>query len=206
MTRRPRVIKSKPKSSKTLDRHEAYPKTLLTKADFARRHGRTPAAVSRWISQRKLSEAAVVGEGPRAQIWVEQAEIDLALSLDAGRQQARGKPVILGMPGAKLGIDEQRVSLRATNVAAREYDLARRAKADADIAEQEAIAARRKNDAEHGRWIEAEVAAREWARELRKLIARIDAFVGVRLARSTADKFGIDYREVAEVINRSWRE
>jgi hypothetical protein len=82
---------------------------------------------------------------------MEQADRDLAARLPlvgANAQVHQKRPVVVG----------------GTNLDGRTKDMTRRARAEADKAEQEAIAARRKNDVEEGRWIDAEEAARAWGR------------------------------------------
>jgi len=62
--------------------------------------------------------------------------------------------------------------------------MARRAKADADRAEYEAEAARRKLMVDEGRYVVAEDAARAWTRELTKLISDVETFLSTTLARA----------------------
>lgn len=67
-------------------------RTIESKGAFARRKHRSPACVTKWISTGKISAAALVGSGYRANIWVEQAEADLAASLTPHQQYAQAFP------------------------------------------------------------------------------------------------------------------
>lgn len=68
---------------------------LVSKTRYAQMKGRTQACVSNWIKEGKITSRALIGRGPRAQIWVEQADNDLMLHLDPSQQYAQatlGKP------------------------------------------------------------------------------------------------------------------
>ena len=69
---------------------------LVTKAAFAERVGRSPGAISQWIAAGKIGGAALVGEGRRALIDVDQALAQLGRTLDLGQQLAQPKPLIAG--------------------------------------------------------------------------------------------------------------
>jgi hypothetical protein len=56
--------------------------TRLSKGNYARMKDRTPQAISNWIKRNMISPAALIGEGSAAEIWVEQADADLARGLD----------------------------------------------------------------------------------------------------------------------------
>jgi hypothetical protein len=68
-------------------------RTIITKGEYARLKERSPAAVSIWIRDGKISRDALIGEGNAAKIWVEQADADLARSLDPAQQAAQAHPV-----------------------------------------------------------------------------------------------------------------
>jgi len=165
-------------------------KTVVTKGEFARLKGRSPAAVSNWIKDGRLTAAALIGTGNRARIWVEQADADLARSLDPVQQDRLAQPV-------------------ATTAAAAERDesddIARRRKADADRAESEAELARRKLALDEGRWIDAAEARRAWGRELSTIVTETETFMTNTLAHRLADAHGLDWKEVSSEIRRAWR-
>jgi hypothetical protein len=68
------------------------------------------------------------------------------------------------------------------------------------------VAAKRRNAVEDGRWIEAEAAQREWARELMRIVADMENFCCVTLARALADDFGADWKIVSTKIRTLYRE
>jgi hypothetical protein len=176
---------------------------VVTKGEFARLKGRTPSAVSNWIADGKITPAALIGKGPRARIWVERADADLAASLASGQQLAQANPIgpTLPRPLADAG------QPAAAPQSEREADLARRAKADADRAEAEAIAARRKNEIDAGRLVDvsnlqlaAEMLAHAQVRIIMQLVARAEdhALIAARLGadglRQTYKDFVDDQR------------
>jgi hypothetical protein len=73
-------------------------RTIVTKAKFAQLKHRTRSAISNWIRSGKISKAALQGEGNHARIWVEQADADLARTLNVSQQLGQRYPVL---PGAR---------------------------------------------------------------------------------------------------------
>ncbi|KWV54326.1 hypothetical protein AS156_00945 [Bradyrhizobium macuxiense] len=67
-------------------------RTIRTKGEYARLKSRSPQAVTKWIATGKISKAAIIGDGPRARIWVEQADADLAANLDPSQQWSQEVP------------------------------------------------------------------------------------------------------------------
>lgn len=201
-------------------------KTLVTKGDFARRMNRGPSAVSNWISAGKISAAALVGKGNSAKIWLEQAQADLAASLDPSQQVIQPSPILSAGSSAAPSSDipllltagasqeplmntppQQQSSIGSrTVVTEREADLARRAKADADHAEHVAEAARRKLLVDEGRYVLAEEAARVWGRELAKLMSETETFVSSTLARQIAEAHGLDWKAIAVEMRQAFRQ
>jgi hypothetical protein len=191
-------------------------KTVVTKAEYAALKGRGPSAVSNWIAEGKITPTALVGEGVRARIWVEQADRDLALRLDPSQQAAQAQPV---MPATvPLAPSEQPANLPlelpqqshpfhsgAGGQNTDDADLRRKRKADADRAEHDAEAARRKNALDEGRWIDAAEAAREWGRELARIRTETETFLFTTLARSLGDRFGLDWKAVAVLMRDQYR-
>lgn len=176
-------------------------KTIVTKQEFAQRKGRAPSAISNWIAAGKISKAALVGDGVRARIWVEQAEADLAVSLDPAQQAAQDVPATL--PTTPTAPE---ASLQPRLTSTDDEDLRRRRKADADRAEHEAEQARRRLAIDEGRYILADEAARTWGRELARLMSDIETFLFSTLARKIADRHGIDWKELAVQMRESFRE
>lgn len=187
-------------------------RTVVSKAEFAALKKRSRPCVTKWIKQGKISKAALVGEGNSAKIWVQQADADLAASLDPSQQLIQRAPVLPSGdgPAATPVLPEASPpapsgTVRATLTAEREADLARRAKADADRAEQEAITAFRKNQVEEGRWMPSEQAAKEWAAELARFISETETFLATTLARALAEQHGLDFKALSVEIRNRYR-
>jgi hypothetical protein len=194
-------------------------KTVVSKGEFARRKCRGPSAVSNWIAAGKISEAALVGRGNSAKIWVEQAEADLAASLDPSQQAIQAAPILSTVPQPEMPLlptlpDQApgtppaptAPQARPAVMTEREADLARRSKADADRAEHDAEAARRKLLVDEGKYVVAEDAARAWGRELAKLMSETETFLFSKLARQIAEKYGLDFKAVAVEVREAFRQ
>lgn len=190
-------------------------KTLVSKGEFARLKQRGPSAVSNWIAAGQITRASLVGDGHRAKIWVEQAERDLAASLDPSQQVNQQAPILpsaqeAGLPDLPLapGGDVPPVAppaVRPAQQSEREADLARRAKADADRAEYDAEEARRKLAIAQGKYVVAEDAAREWGREMSRFISDVETFLSSTLARDLAAAHGLDWKALSVEIREKFR-
>jgi hypothetical protein len=146
----------------------------------------------------------------RAQIWVEQAEADLAASLDPSQQwrnefPANASTSPLPVATAASLLDAPEKTQPAATPLLPMSDLARRAKADADRAEYDAEEARRKLAVAQGKYVVAEDAARAWGRELVRFIAEIETFLSSTLARSLADAHGLDWKPLSVEIREKFR-
>lgn len=189
-------------------------KTIVTKGEFARRKNRGPSAVSNWINSGKISPDALIGKGNAARIWLERAEADLAASLDLSQQLVQASPILPGAVSPQITPDlPERASAPATPRPAtsslpseRELDLGRRAKADADRAEHDAEAARRKLLVDEGKYIVAEDAARIWGRELAKLMSEIETFMSSTLSRELAERHGLDWKALTVEMREAFRK
>ena len=67
----------------------------------------------------------------------------------------------------------------------------------ADRAEQDAIAATRKNAIEDCKWLDAKEAAKIWQRELARAIAETETFLFTTLAKELADKYNLDFEALS---------
>lgn len=187
-------------------------KTIVSKAEYAALKERGASAVSNWIAEGKITRAALVGEGVRARIWVEQADADLLLRLDPSQQAAQPQPVA---PSAAPLVPEQAANLQvepqlpyrsgAGGQNADDEYLRRKRKADAERAEHDTEAARRKNSLDEGRWIDAADAAREWGRELSRIRTETETFLFTALARHLADRHGLDWKTLAVEMRDLYR-
>lgn len=181
--------------------------TVITKGEYAARKGRKPSAVSNWIRDSKISAAALIGHGHNAKIWVEQADEDLARSLDPGQQAAQERPI---MPATLAPVEDEPGAGSPPRSSAAvpppvHDDLARRRRADADKAEHDAEAARRKLAQDEGRWVDAGEAQRAWARQLAHIVSETETFLATTLANDLADRFGLDRKAVAGAVRDAYR-
>lgn len=183
----------------------------MTKAQFADRMKRSRSCVSNWIATGKISREALIGEGREALIWFERAKADLSERLDPSQQaiqlcpiDAVGEAAPLPMlhPEAPSSAAQERVAYQSD----RERDLARRAKADADRAEHDAEAARRKLALDEGRYVLAEEAAAVWGREMSKHLAETEGFIGMTLPQLIAERHNLDWKILAAEMRGDYRD
>jgi hypothetical protein len=181
-------------------------RTVVDKSLYAKLKRRAPSAISNWIKRGKISNAALIGDGRSAKIWVEQADADLARSLDPSQQVSQLHSAV--SPALLLPAMTSTANRNGATQAAdggREGDMARRAKADADRAEYEAEAARRKLAVDEGRWVDAQEAARAWGYELARLMTEVETFLFASLARELAEQHGLDWKALGADIRVRWR-
>ncbi len=182
-------------------------KTVLSKAEFAKHVGRSRSCISGWIKAGKISADALVGDGRAAKIWVQRAKADLGRSLDPSQQVAQAMPIAFDATEIPLADDRPKggTPTPAPPLSERERDLARRAKADADKAEHDAEAARRRLAVDEGRYVLAEEAAAAWGKEISKVLAAIEGFMTMSLPRLLADEIGADWRVISTISRNQWR-
>jgi hypothetical protein len=196
-------------------------KTVVTKGQYAELKSRTPGTVSHWIAEGKISAGAMIGIGRNARVWVEQADADLARSLDPAQQAAQENPISNAQgveistpslpqaaaasphspPTGHMGLADQPSTSATTDNEA----LRRRRQADAEKAEYEAEAARRKLAIDEGRWVDAAEAARTWAAEVARMVSETETFLTNALARELADEFKCDWKVLAARIRDGYR-
>lgn len=161
----------------------------VTKGDFAGMVGRTPAAVSQWISAGKLQGAALVGEGRRARIAVDVALQQLGMNLDLGQQLAQPRPLI-GRSAVAAPVDT---------------DQARLLKARADREELALQVDRAKAAEMDGRWIVSDEAGNAWSLELASLIQSMESWLVTGAVSDVIALESRDPREVARVLRSGFR-
>jgi hypothetical protein len=185
-------------------------KTIVTKGEYAEMKGRSAGTISHWLADGKISAAALVGQGHHARIWVEQADADLTRSLDPGQQAAQERPIESASAPVieSAPLDAQRPAPPPANAdrpATDDQALRRRRIADAEKAEYEAEAARRKLAIDEGRWVDAAAAQREWAAELTKVVSETETYLTNTLAREIADELRCDWKVLAARIRDGYR-
>lgn len=177
-------------------------RTILTKGEFAKRKHRSPACVSNWLAEGKISQAALVGEGHRARIWLEQAEADLAASLSPNQQWSKDFPA---NERTSLFPASDTTAPEPVPVSDLELDRARRAKADADKAEYDAEVVRRRLLLDNGRF----VLTRDVVAQTGKITTRMMTFFEnalVELAAAIASKYSLPQRDVLHVLREEFRK
>lgn len=160
------------------------PRTVVSKSDYARLHSRTPAAVSQWLKDGKISKEALIGEGRNAKIWVERADLDLQETLDTVQQSFRPA---------------------AANAGATDAEIARRHRlALAKRAEHEAAMARRREMAEAGKWVRADEAQAEWMRQLSKTFGQVEHWARNVLPKELAGLYRLKWQALAVDVRKSF--
>lgn len=64
---------------------------LITKSEFAKRMGKTPAAVTQWRDKKLIGDDAVVARGKREMIIYEVAKTQVEARMDLGQAAANGR-------------------------------------------------------------------------------------------------------------------
>ncbi len=172
---------------------------LVSKSKFAEMVGRTPARVSQWVTEGKLS-GALVGAGRAAQIDVDVALAQLGLTLDLSQQLALAAPILAAapMPSAALPLDP---------VAQNDQQRLLKAKAD----REELARAREQAEAEElsGNWLVTADAEAVWTAELTRLRATIESWLGSDAAaacRALAASGTADERAFAVALRKGFTD
>lgn len=158
---------------------------LVSKSEFARLRGITPARISQLIGDGRIHGDAIVGTGPRAQIDANVANQQLGDSLDITQQMAQQRPT--APDGLPLSSDQKRIQA-----------------AKAEQAEISARQARREEAAQAGFYVRTEDVRRAWSRELTELLAGIDGWIAEAAGALTRD-LGIDQKQATVLLRKEWR-
>lgn len=155
--------------------------SILTKSEFAARHGRDPSVVSKWIARGLLSGAGLTADG---RINVAEAERQLAARLDHSRSIGKlvaariAQPAPVVRPAAAAALSEmEQLKLDGE-----------RRKARREIEEEEA---------RRGRYVLADASDREQRREMMQFIGMIEQRLPDLVARLGGGKAEI-------VMARQW--
>lgn len=180
----------------------------LNATELAARLGLSKARISQYVAEGKL-EGCFTGDGRSRRFDLGRVATALGQRLDLGQMLGNGAETrralkdVATEPALPLIPPAPRKS--ATPLPAdvieepSRYDLAR-----IQIAEEDARRKRRDNERDEGRWVLAEEVARESAKQLGQELAKFE--IALRDgARDVADQFGIDFREVRQVLMRQWR-
>jgi len=184
----------------------------ISKAEFARRRHVTPARVSQWISEGKITGAAIVGEGRNAQIDEEVALGQLNRTLDVDQRHANGVRTDLSMP---VALATAPIAAVADPIAAPAVPSAPAAPVidrNSQLLDERLETLRRQNriaqvdeERANGRLIDAEDAQTATARELRLAFLRMEGALPT-FATAIAAEFKIPQRDVLHLLRAKWRD
>lgn len=184
------------------------PGDVVSKGAFAHLCGVSPGRVSQWLSEGKISGAALVGEGPKAQIRVSVAAQQLDRRLDTGQRFGNGLgtrlPLDLAPPPPRAPADSSPpqppgASTAPPALAAAESvtdkialaKLEQLERANREGARQEAIAAGRLTDANDVKQLVG--------REISRLLTRFEGALA-DFASALAAKFQIPQRDALHLL------
>lgn len=184
----------------------------LNATELAARLGLSKARISQYVAEGKL-EGCFTGDGRARRFDLGRVATALGHRLDLGQMLGNGAETRRALKDAAIEpalLPTLPLAPPAPRKAApplppdvieepSRYDLAR-----IQIAEEDARRKRRDNERDEGRWVLAEEVARESAKQLGQELAKFE--IALRDgARDVADQFGIDFREVRQVLMRQWR-
>lgn len=168
----------------------------VSKGEFAQMVRRSPAAISNWIRDGKLSGDALVGEGNRARINVAVALGQLGLSLDLGQQLAQPEPILLPETPVATSPDLP----APLSDAQKRLAEAKAAQAELDLSVSQAEAAQME-----GRWVETTAAQEAWSRELSGIWRSVETWLVTGAASDIAAMDVRDARSVGTVLKSGFR-
>lgn len=187
---------------------------IVSKGEFARLINVTPGRVSQYISEKKISGDALVGDGRKAKIRVEVAKAQLRRFIDIGQRFGNGIDTCLDGPAVPLGeatetaaapgaIFEPGLTLGAPEGQETIEDRIKREKleglqrANRKLAEEEAARA--------GRYVLAEDAARSMGRIAAQQIAWFEGVLS-EIATEVSAKYSLPQRDVLHTMRSAFRE
>lgn len=175
----------------------------VTKGEFAALIGVSPGRVSQYLTEGKISQAALVGSGRNAKIRVEQAKADLRLTLDVSQRLGNGidtqidagsQPIVVDgntagapPPLQQTGIDYE--------IKQQKLEAARRANRNAAISEAR----------DRGQLMDTDMARAEMSRVASALM---DVFDGglTDMATAIAAQFQLPQRDVKHIMRKEFRK
>lgn len=169
---------------------------IVTKGRFAEICGVSPARVSQWISERKISGAALVGEGRSARVCVSEAKAQLDRSLDlTQRLGANGKAKIAATVDPSMdvrgdrpaGLDEQ---IRKELLEQRRIETRRMLREEATTS---------------GDLVSARDARLATNKVVERMLTAVDQAV-IEMASALSAEYSLSKRDVEHLLRRVWRE
>jgi transcriptional regulator with XRE-family HTH domain len=169
--------------------------SMLTATELAGRLSLSKGRISQLVSDGRL-DGCYEGEGRQRRFDLEKCKAALSGRLDPGQMLGNGAKT-----KEKLRDDppsEKRGDLLEPRDPDR-YELARTLKV-----EEEARRARRLNSEAEGTLVHADAVAMEVTRQIGQEIAQFEAVMR-DAARAVADRMGVDYRTVRQILIETWR-
>lgn len=179
---------------------------VVSKGDFARICGVSPGRVTQWITEGKISGAALVGEGRSAKIVVALAQRQVSARTDSGqafgnglktnlRTPNRRDPSATATPGPE--VLDPATSLEQLDTRIKKERLEALERQNRKAAEDEAAA--------QGRYISAAAAKRQMTMVVAQTMRIFEGAVP-EIASAIAAELKIEERDVIPVLNREFRK
>lgn len=184
----------------------------LNAKDLADRLGLSKARVSQYVAQGKLV-GCFTGEGRARRFDVAKVAEALGHRLDLGQMMGNGAEtrraikIAAAEPTAPAAIEIPHTLAPAPQLSrtfSEPRELDRYEEAKIQSAEQDARRKTRDNARDEGRWVLAEEVQRSTASLMAAEVAKFESVIREG-ARAVADHFGIDYREVRQILMQQWR-
>lgn len=183
----------------------AAAETIVTKGRFAEICNVSAGRVTQWIAERKISGDALVGEGRAAKIVVAIAQKQLRTRIDSGQAFGNGLGTKL-RAGAPKSPPEPKRPVPPPQDEETDPDDVSGDELDAEIKREKLAQLQRINRkgaedeaASQGRYVEAAAARRQMGIVA---VQTMRVFEGAQpeMATAIASRFGVDQREVAQVL------
>lgn len=176
----------------------------VSKSEFARRRGVSPARVTQWIAAGQISGPAIVGEGRGALIVEEIAVEQLRRTRDIDQAHSMN-----GL-GTRLELDTPAEGVPAPSAAAPAPPIGERVEDKIALGRLEEIQRRNRRAAideaqELGDLVEAAVARAQANRVIGRVLTRIEGSLS-DLANALAAEFKLAPRDVLHLLRGKWRE
>lgn len=167
---------------------------------LAQRLGVSKARISQYVAQGTL-EGCFTGEGRARRFDLDLVQKALHQRLDPGQMLGNGAGTRAAL--RELDIPTQRTAPRSDSLLEPRdpdrYELARILNAEEDARRK-----RRDNERDEGRWVLADEVERTSGQAIAREIGLFEAVLK-DAARAVADRLGVDYREVRQILMAEWR-
>lgn len=180
----------------------------LNAKELAERLGLSKARISQYVSQGKLA-GCFSGDGRARRFDFAKVAEALGQRLDLGQMMGNGAETKRVIKSAATAPENQPTTgpvpapMPRAAVEPREIDAYDDARTQ--IAQQDARRKTRDNEREEGRWVLAEEVQRNTANLMAQEIAQFELLLRDS-ARAVADQFGVDFREVRQLLMGQWRD